>query len=93
MSTHITCERLPNKHKGRWDRQVCVRITFTSERNNETFPWNVKRDKVKVYVNTFVCDFAAEKHETRRWFDNYLDSLEEVEKGVWEACVLQEWLD
>ena len=97
MSTHVSwikCETLPDIHKGRWDYQHCVRITFKATYNGKDYhPITRSREAVKTYLRTFVHDFKAEKGEPKDWFEHYLDSLEEVEKGVWEACILQAWLD
>lgn len=93
--SYIKCEHLPPKYKGRWDHQSHVRITFKHTYNDgkSWFPYHPSRESVKTYVKNFVHDFSAEKDEDRQWYDYYLDTLEQVDEGVWEACVLQAWLD
>lgn len=92
--SNIRNESLPPKHKGRWDYQACGTLVFAHTLDGETWQrWTPSREFVKAHLRLHVHNFSRERQEEGNWYDYYLDSLEEVEHGKWEYCILQAWLD
>jgi hypothetical protein len=92
--SYVDIEFLPNAHKGRWDRQICGRLTFAHVRDElgNISPWPVTHARAKETVRVLVHAFDREEHEQGKWYDTYL-VLKQESESVWYFEILQPWLD
>ena len=95
---YVTMVETAPRIKGKWLQQMCGTVTvmrgpiFTNEDTPVPFK-TLKRDRVVKLMKAFGYSWDREEHEKGNWYDVRLYSLENVDDGVWEYVILQEWQD